>query len=334
MRNLIAPSLAILVLAMPDIASAQSDSADSIDEIIVTAQKREQALEEIPQSIQLLNADMIAEYSLRDVSEVFAFIPGAAEGLAFAAGSRRYQIRGIYPAAGNNTVGFYLGDSPTEAYSGAAPLGRLYDMQQVEILRGPQSTLYGNGAMGGVVRYVPNQPDLREFDLGVRAAWSSTSGGDDGNYFDAFVSMPIVEDKFGIRIVGSFEGVGGFTENVAGDENLNDTDLTDLRVSALWRPNDRLSLSFLYADSKSEQEASILLSGLFPGGTIQDTGPDDYVDNGLEVLSATLEYDLGFADLVSTISDKRVVLRRTYYVRSAGCYNRCGRSIVGFRNIQ
>jgi len=156
------------------------------------------------------------------------FIPGASEGLAFSLGARRYQIRGIYPAAGNNTVGFYLGDAPIEAFSGTAPLGRLYNMQQVEVLRGPQSTLYGNGAMGGVICYAPNEPDLQEIDLGIRTAWSSTSGGEDGNYVDTFLSTPLVQDKLGIRLVGSMEDVGGFAESVAGEENIKTQALTIL----------------------------------------------------------------------------------------------------------
>ena len=222
-------SIAFLTLALPGLVFAQESGGDVIEEILVTAQKREQTLEEIPQSIQLLDADMIEEYSLRDVSEVMSFIPGASEGLGISQGSRRYQIRGVYPAAGNNTVGFYIGDAPAEGFSGTAPLGRLYDMQQVEILRGPQSTLYGNGAMGGVVRYLPNQPDLNEFDLGLRAGYSTGSGADDGNYVDVFAqSCRSSRDKLGIRVVGSVEDLGGYAEDVAGNENINGGDLKRL----------------------------------------------------------------------------------------------------------
>ncbi len=290
----------------PATAAESSDpEAAAMEEIIVTAQKREQALEDVPQSIQLLDAQMINDSSLRDVSELINFIPGAGEGLAFSLGARRYQIRGIYPAAGNNTIGFYLGDSPIEAFSGTAPLGRLYDMQQVEVLRGPQSTLYGNGAMGGVIRYVPNEPDLREIDMGIRTGWSSTSGGKDGKYVDAFLSLPIVEDTIGIRLVGSLEDVGGFAEDVAGEKDINEGALSDFRISLLAEPNDRFSLSLMYAESQSDQDRTILLSGLFPGETIQDSGPDDFADIGLDVLSATLEYDLGFADVVFTSTDAK-----------------------------
>ena len=97
---------------------------------------------------------------MRDVSELMTLIPGASEGLGVTMGQRRYQIRGIYQESGSATVGYYLDETPTDGDT-AAPIGRVYDMQRVEVLRGPQSTLYGNGAMGGVVRYIPNQPNLK-----------------------------------------------------------------------------------------------------------------------------------------------------------------------------
>ena len=292
----------IVALCYAPIVSAESSESDAgiIEEMVVTAQKREQALEDVPQSIQVMDMTMIEDASLRDLAEMMTFIPGASEGLGFALGSRRYQIRGIYPAAGNNTIGFYLGDAPMEAFSGTAPIGRLYDMQQVEVLRGPQSTLYGNGAMGGVIRYVPNEPDLQEFDVGGRTGWSQTEGGDDGNYIDAFISIPVIEDKLGIRVVASQEDVGGFAETLSGQEDANGGDLNDFRISLLAEPTDRFSLNVMYAQSESNQDSSMLLSGLFPNDTIQDTGPNDFADIELEVLSATLEYDLGFADVVLT----------------------------------
>jgi iron complex outermembrane receptor protein len=297
----------IALTALPGIALAQTDSREESDalleEVIVTAQKREQKLTEIPQSIQLLDQDMLVETAIRDVSELITFVPGASEGLAISAGQRRLQIRGIYQESGSATVGYYLDEAPIDGDT-AAPMGRLYDMQQVEILRGPQSTLYGNGAMGGVVRYIPNQPNLQEFDAGGRFGYNTTKGGDDGYYGDVFLNAPVVEDKLGVRLVASMEKLGGWVDALGGPEDINEADLRDVRLHVLWEPSEDWRIKLMYSDNVADQDGfGFLLSGLFPDDTITAGSPVDFQNNSMEVWSGTLQYQgFGFADLVSTFS--------------------------------
>ena len=121
-------------------------------EITVTAQKREQQLQEVPLSLQVFDGAAMEEVNVRDLSDVFTFIPGASEGLSYSAGQRAFQIRGIAQGAGDPTVGYYMDDSAFFVLAELfAPMGRTFDVQRVEVLRGPQGTLYGNSSMGGTV---------------------------------------------------------------------------------------------------------------------------------------------------------------------------------------
>jgi len=123
--------------------------------VVVTAQKREQQLQEVPLSIQAFEGAALEEANIRDLNEVITFVPGASEGIAWAAGQRTFQIRGVGVGAGDPTVGYYLDDSAFFLFGeGFAPMGRTFDIERVEVLRGPQGTLYGNGSMGGTVRYI------------------------------------------------------------------------------------------------------------------------------------------------------------------------------------
>lgn len=122
-------------------------------------------------------------------------------------------------------------------------------MQRVEVLRGPQSTLYGNGAMGGVVRYIRNQPNLSEFQAAARVGYSEAEDAESGHYVDAFVSAPLIQDKLGVRFVVSSEVIGGFADQLVGEEDINPAEMLDIRAHVLWEPSEHWRLKLLYSDS-------------------------------------------------------------------------------------
>lgn len=273
----------------------------AIEEIIVTASKRETTLRETPYSVDALSQTLLEEANLRDMSDIITMVPGASEGLSWGAGLRNYQIRGIYQAEGDPTIGYYVDDAAFFVYGLLfAPTGRSFDMERVEVLRGPQSTLYGNGSMGGTVRFIPNAPNLGEIEGQVAASYSFTDDGDPGHYIDAAVSFPIVEDEFAVRLVGSFQEIGGYQEThplSEFEEDYNDSKLMNLRAMALWKPNDELSIKFLYSKHEVDQDGGTLLSTVNPSvGLFRD----DFNDTGYDLYSGSLIYDFGFASLTST----------------------------------
>ena len=281
-----------------------SERADSplLEEIIVTAQKRSQSLEEVPLSIQAFTGDALEQSSVRDFSELITFVPGASEGLAWNAGSREYQIRGIAQGSGDPTVGYYVDDAAFFLYGvSTAPMGRTFDMARVEVLRGPQSTLYGNGSMGGTVRFITNEPNLEAVEGQVAAGYSSTDGGDPGHHVDGAVSIPIIENELGVRLVASYEEIGGYHGVPGSDiDDYNEADVTNLRANVLWTPSDRLTLKLLYLSNEIEQDGSSILASLDP--PIGTAFEGDYTVTEYDLLSGTLAYDFASFTLTSTFT--------------------------------
>lgn len=303
-------------------AAAQSNEA-VLEEILVTASKRgAQSIQEIPYSIQSLGGNALKDASIRDIAEAITLVPGASEGLSNNAGARQYQIRGINQQIGAPTVGYYFGDAAFNVTS-FAPAGRLFDMDRVEVLRGPQSTLYGNGAMGGVVRFIPNAPSLTDFEAGVRAGYADVTDGSESQYLDGYVSIPVVEDKAGLRIVAGNESVGGFadtpfipanpgfppfvpaTEAIPSVNDADEADITDMRASLLIRPTDELQLDFLWVSNETEHELGTLMSNNTP--PISASLPGDFVDTEFDIYSGTIAYDFGNISFSSTFTALDVI---------------------------
>jgi len=269
-------------------------------DVVVTAQKREQKLQEVPMSVQAFESAALEEANIRDLNEVITLVPGASEEMSNSIGLRRYQIRGLTQGVGDSTVGYYLDDSAFFFWGQQfAPMGRTFDVEQVEVLRGPQSTLYGNGSMGGTIRYLTNAPNLSNFEAHLRAAYSGTDGGDPGGYFDAAVSVPLVKNKLALRLVGSYQDIGGYHVMPSeGLENTNPADAQNMRASLLWAPTDKLTLQFLYARNTADQDGNALLAATDP--PVATYLPGDFLNTDFDLYYATLTYGFAKATLSST----------------------------------
>ena len=297
---------AILTVTFSTSTALHVNAAENtvIEEILVTAQKREQSITETPIAVQAFGEQQLSDSGIRNINDLITFVPGASEELSQSQASRRYQIRGVTQGIlGDSTIGYYIGETayPTIGLSGfAAPAVRSFDLQRVEVLRGPQSTLYGNGAMGGVIRFIPNEPSLTDFEGLARAGAYSTQGGDDSYYADAAISMPLVKDRLGLRLTAGYEDVGGRLGSALDPsaENIDDAELTSFRANLKAVVNDRMDLSFLYYYNKADTGGTSLQAVLEP--PISNGTPSDFVDIDFELISATVSYDLGFADLTST----------------------------------
>jgi iron complex outermembrane recepter protein len=287
----------------PNLKAADAPAERSFaGEIVVTAEKREQELQDVPISIQAFGAESLDAVHIRDLSEVMTLVPGASEDVSYGAGQRTFQLRGVATGAGDPTVGYYLDDIAFFGVGqGLAPMGRTFDIERIEVLRGPQGTLYGNGSMGGTVRFIPMAPNLNRVEGSIRAAYSGTDGGDPGNYLDAAVSVPIVKNKLGLRLVASTEKIGGYTVIPSEDlENTNPADLEHWRASLLWIPTDRMVVKLQYAHSRTKQDGSLFLSSLDP--PISRQAPGDFLEWAYDLFSGTFEYNFDFATLTSTTS--------------------------------
>ncbi len=243
-----APAMAQKVEDKPAESDKMNEPQVGNREIVVTAQYREQLLEDVPFAIQAFQGEWLEETGVSSLSELIDFIPGASEGRGNAAGIQTYQIRGVSSFYGDSTIGYYLDEAayviPNRNY---APVSRTFDIERVEVLRGPQGTLYGLGSMGGTIRFITADPDLQDFRARGDAGYSLTSENGDDNYFgDIALSAPIVRDRLAIRGVASYEKKGGYAFSPSYPGELNKDEYQNYRVKLLAKPVDAMTLKLGY----------------------------------------------------------------------------------------
>ncbi len=209
------------------IAVAQAQQADTssgmaLEEIVVTAQRREQSIQDVPISVTALSQEQLDAQGVRSVDEVARLTPGITFQRADARNGAMstISIRGIASTGGASTTGVYIDDTPIQVRAlgagGAAfnAFPGVFDLERVEVLRGPQGTLFGAGSEGGTVRFITPQPDLRRFGLYGRSEFSATQGGDPSYELGVAFGAPLVEDKVAVRLSAWVRRDGGWVDRV------------------------------------------------------------------------------------------------------------------------
>ncbi|MCZ6912909.1 MAG: TonB-dependent receptor plug domain-containing protein, partial [Proteobacteria bacterium] len=197
----IAAGLLLGSLCVFPTASAQDTSV--IEEIVVTAQKRGvQSIQEIPMSISALSGDRLIDMGATSFMDYAAVVPGI-QFQDLGPGDKEYIIRGAN-SSGGSTAAVYFDEAiitgrNKEDGGGRQPDIKLYDMERIEILKGPQGTLYGASAFSGTIRMITNKPDPSELAGYVEAEVSSTHKGGENYNFNGWVNLPIIEDKLAVR---------------------------------------------------------------------------------------------------------------------------------------
>src|SRR5687767_5992375 len=177
----------------------------TVEEVIVTAQKREQRLVEVPVAITAMTGDEVQQKGLTNIQDIAFAVPGMA---LREDGPGSYQIfmRGLSNQYGSDAlVGVYLDEAPLTLTGFDQLDSRPVDLERVEVLKGPQGTLYGQGSVAGAIRYITRSPDLNAFGGSIEAQESFISGGDSREVITGVLNAPIAKDKFGIRIVAHAE---------------------------------------------------------------------------------------------------------------------------------
>jgi outer membrane receptor protein involved in Fe transport len=261
------------------IAAAQQARSDSgqLEEIIVTAEKRESTVQTTPISLTAVSGQDIQDRGLTDLGNLVQSVPGVSI-RSSGPGMTEFEMRGVASTGGNSpTVGFYYDDTSLTAPS-AANEGKivispsLYDLNRVEVLRGPQGTLYGSGSMGGTIKVVPNPPNPNAFDTSAELVFGDTDHGGFDHAENAMVNLPFGAGLAALRLVGSYSRDAGWIDRVViapgafplpngttrGDvlaapvaadyHDVNDVEKTSVRVSAVVNPVEGLSItpSFFY----------------------------------------------------------------------------------------
>jgi len=312
-------------------AWAQQERRDALEEIIVTAQKRDQALAEIPMSITVLDGAELARQQADNFQDLVALVPGLSINSA-TRGVTRLTLRGINTGGVASTVGVYVDDVPFGSSTGLANGAILsgdfdtFDIARIEVLRGPQGTLYGASSLGGVLKYVPNRASVEAFEAKLKGSVESVANADPGYAVMGMVNLP-VSDRFALRASGFYRADDGFIDSIGNNpiasltdpavnviegtqvkDGLNSLDTFGGRISALYMPTDTLSIDVAVLAQNIESGAPDTIDAdpetLAPlyGDYVQSRYQDQDTDIDYRVYSATVDWDFDAAALQSVTS--------------------------------
>jgi iron complex outermembrane recepter protein len=227
----------------------ETAAPESMAEVTVTAQRREESLSKVPVSVTALTAADIDSKGIKDISDVVRFTPGMSVDNS---GTNNISIRGISSSGGAGTTGIYIDDTPIQiralAFNPDEALPKAFDVDRIEVLRGPQGTLFGAGSEGGTVRYITTQPSLTKTTVYSRNEVSYTQGGDPSFESGVAVGGPLVEGTLGARATVWYRRDGGWIDrvnptaadpqNTIVDRNANHADNVLVRLAMVWAPSD------------------------------------------------------------------------------------------------
>jgi len=301
------------------------------EEVVVTSQKRTETLLEIPMSVTVLSGETMEQQRVEDFLDFVAMVPGLSV-VTGTPGQTRITLRGINTQGVASTVGVYVDEVPFGSSTGLANGGVLagefdtFDVARIEVLRGPQGTLYGASSLAGVFRYIMNEPSTAGVEARLLGSVETVADGDLGYSVKGMVNLP-VSDQWAVRASGFYRFDDGFIDSIGNnpipslttpgvnvvdgtlvEEGLNTVDTYGGRFAALFRPSDGFSLTLaaqiqqIESGAPNEIDADPTSFEPLYGGLVQSRYQANTVDTQYQIYSATVDWDLGPASLVSVTS--------------------------------
>ncbi|WP_417451906.1 TonB-dependent receptor [Kordiimonas sp.] len=297
--------------------SQETNNDFVIDEIVVSATKTgAKALSDVPMAIQAFSAESLATRNIREGADLIKLIPGASQAQEIGAGYRVFSLRGSGAAGpvGDGMIGYYLDDTPfgVPNFQYAPPL-QYFDIERVEVLRGPQGTLYGQGSMGGAFIYRTKSPDLEDFGVEGELSLSKTRGADKLNYRgSAAVSVPLVKEKLGLRVSTSYDYRAGYADIYPGEftgsplvTDANNIEATNIHAVMLWKPTDRLTVRSRVWRFSTDQDYLNVLNSVDPAYALNQGDFEGYDRRRAVYYSNTITYDFDAVTLTNATSYQR-----------------------------
>jgi iron complex outermembrane recepter protein len=296
------PALVVATLAqVPSLRAQEAKSTgDELQEVVVTARFREESAQNVGESIQAFDNRQLQDLGINSVASLAALTPGLS---IQDRGPNRNEIsiqgvgRSVFQqdrTLSMANVGLYLDDVPIDIPVGAQLDVPSFDLERIEVLRGPQGTLFGAGAEAGAVRYISRSPDLDRWDGTAEAAFTSTEGGDLGYAARAAVGIPIVQDKLAVRLVATQTGDAGYIDNLAdGDKHSNGYRATTARVVVLFQPTEAFTARLLANYQYTHQDALGYISDPQTASLAAFSTAGNYVDDASRMASGHLTYNFG-----------------------------------------
>src|SRR6266700_7305471 len=293
-------------------AEAPADEAGTgpLQEIVVTATRHEESLSKVPISVTALTQEAMDVRGIKDIQDVARFTPGVRIDNS---GTNNIAIRGISSSGGAGTTGIYIDDTPIQiralAFNPDDTLPKFFDMDRIEVLRGPQGTLFGAGSEGGTVRYITTQPSLTKTSFYSRDEVAYTQGGAPSYEAGVAGGMPLIDGVLGARLTVWYRRDGGYIDEINPvtlsrvQKNGNFDDTTMIRLSAVWQPTENLTVtpSFYYQDRyRNNNEDYWPLYSNPQHDRLVNADPSERSDpDRVQLPVLKIEGNLGFAHLIS-----------------------------------
>ncbi|MEM9287093.1 MAG: TonB-dependent receptor [Pseudomonadota bacterium] len=320
MKNALCAATALSALAMGLPANAQDFAGDDVDVIYVTATKRVQTLADVPFSLAAYNQEALLKQGIDDFADI-AFATAGVTIQEGGPGFRGIYIRGIVSERGNGpTTGFYIGESflPAGGIVQSFIEPDFFDLNRIEILRGPQGTVFGGSSLGGTVRAIPNDPDTSDLSVSLGTDLSFTKSGGFNPQVNAVVNAPVVPDRVALRVSGTYRHTQGYIDELIGDfsgpnrspvgdfqrqENVNDAEFFSVRAAIRFEitPNVTFTPSVLIQESEVDAISTVD----FPTGTLdvrRGTDIQELVSDDFVLGNALFEWSFGDYQLTSSTS--------------------------------
>ncbi len=325
-------AIAFPVHALEALPGSDADSPGQLDEVVVTAQKRVSTVQDTPISIAAVSGEDLLARGVSSLAVLAQGTPGVSlktEGPS----QTEIEMRGMTSSGGNSaTVGFYLDDiplaGPASAQNGHVVIDPdLYDLNRIEILRGPQGTLFGSGSMGGTVRLISNQPNLSEFQSSAQSVLSGTDGGGFNHKDSLMVNLPLSSDTLALRVAGTENYTSGWIDRIVADPfplavgnpvgtvrgDVRDAPIVAqypgsnayqtyaARVTLLWKPTENISVTPSYFHTTSTQNGISAYDS--DPGTLAHYQPFDIAEpltDSLTAFSLNVNYSFSSFDVTSS----------------------------------
>lgn len=318
----------VIYTAAPVAAAAKPkiEEPQSLDSVTVTATRRREPVREVPMQVNVMKAETLERAGAKNLADYVAEQPGVNLTSSGSVGGV-LTMRGLTtgPVQGIATVGVYVDDvatglSSAGALGGFTPLDMgMLDINHIEVLRGPQGTLYGAGAMSGVLKYVTNQPDTMEFAGSVKFGTSWTQGGGQGFTTGAVLNVPIKEDVAAVRIAAFTDQIGGSYDAVgpAGGSNTDRGRTDGGRVSLLLTPTQELTVRLtgtvqdVHRKGLGFEDMDKRTGRPWGLERTRELSVREPYSNRTELFGLDVEYDFGWARLNSITSAQDVKISST-----------------------
>lgn len=311
LRLLLAVNLSWLLLGLSSAAAAAAaptGDTSGVEEVVVTANRSgEQSVQSVPMSIQVVSPAALDEKGLGSIDAFINTLPSV-NMQSNSPGVNSLEMRGVVTTAidittlqNRSLVAYYLDDAPIGVQA-ANPDLRVFDLERIELLKGPQGTLYGAGSMSGTVRFITRKPDTHTFQFNADTSLSGTQDGGTNYSIRSTANIPVTDGILAVRLGGYRGQDSGWIDNIGTNvRDANEAGQTQGRVAIRWTPTERLTLdgsvtfARLIAHGDNEYYPAL---GKFRVTSLTQERFDDY----FKLYNLTGEADLGFGRLVASVS--------------------------------